>query len=74
MADRSSSNKTTVKEAVYGIKGDVKTLQQLSSSGEAARKKRQENHKERIMGALGEAVRTQFSKEEGAKQEDSKKK
>lgn len=73
MAERSSSDKATVKEAVYGIKGDVKTLQQLSSSGEAARKKRQENHKERIMGALGEAVQTQFSNE-GTKQEDSGKK
>lgn len=60
MAERPSFNEGTVEEGVYGIKSDVKTLQQLSSSGNAAKGKRQENHKEKAIGALGSAILEQF--------------
>lgn len=69
MADQSPSSKSTTEEAVYGIKADVKTLQQLSSSGKAAQDKRQENHKDKAMGALGSAIREHF--QQGGNQESS---
>lgn len=70
MAEQSSSEKPAVKEAEYGIGGSLKTFQQLSSSGGAARKKRQDNHKERIMGALGDAIQEQLSKGEGKQKQN----
>ena len=71
MADRSSSSQSTVKEAVYGVKANVKTLQQLSSSGQAAQEKRKENHKERAMGFLDAAVKDHV--QDGKKNESGKK-
>lgn len=41
-------------------KADVKTLQQLSSSGKGGQDKRQENHKERALGALDSAIKDHF--------------
>lgn len=55
-----SCGESTANEAVYGIKAGVKTLQQISSSGKAAQEKRQENHKERAMGALDSAIKQHF--------------
>jgi len=73
MAERSSSGENAVQEAVYGIKSDVKTLQQLSSSGKAAQDKRRANHKEskeRAIGALDSAIKDHF--DGGANQNASK--
>lgn len=52
------------------MKADVKTLQQLSSSGKAAKEKRSANQVERAMGALGEAVRDEFQGRENQDQKD----
>ncbi|GIJ86956.1 hypothetical protein Asppvi_005855 [Aspergillus pseudoviridinutans] len=56
MADQASSDQNKGKEAVVGIKADVRTLQQLSSSGQAAKKKREENQVEKGMRAIGGAI------------------
>lgn len=72
MDKSTSSGESTTKEAVYGIKGDVKTLQQLSSSGKAAQEKRRENHKERAMEALDSAIKAHV--QGGANQTSSEKK
>ncbi|KAK2808547.1 hypothetical protein FQN50_004579 [Emmonsiellopsis sp. PD_5] len=63
----------TVKEATVGVKADVKTLQQLSSSGIASRKKREENHAQKGFKAVGEAVERYFGSggEEGGKQDSA---
>lgn len=60
MADQSTTGKQKGEEAVVGVKGDVKSLQQLSSSGQAARRKREENHVDRGMGAIGEAIQSEL--------------
>ncbi|KAJ5803737.1 uncharacterized protein N7518_000040 [Penicillium psychrosexuale] len=70
MAEQSSSETPVVEEVKYGIGDSLKTFQQLSSSGGAARKKRLDNHKARIMGALGDAIQEQFSKEEGKEKQN----
>ncbi|PYH94295.1 hypothetical protein BO71DRAFT_398969 [Aspergillus ellipticus CBS 707.79] len=57
MADKTPVDENEGQEAVVGVRADVKTLQQLSSSGQAAREKRKINQTERIMGALGDAVK-----------------
>lgn len=64
MADQPSSGKPDVQETTYPIKGDLKTFQQLSSSGMAARKKRQDNQKKRIVGALEDAISQHAMKED----------
>ncbi|KAG2002110.1 hypothetical protein GB937_009778 [Aspergillus fischeri] len=56
MADQASSDQSKEREAVVGIKADVRTLQQLSSSGQAARKKREEHQVEKGMRAIGGAI------------------
>lgn len=43
-------------EASVGLKADLKTLQQLTSSAEAAKRHRDESKLKRIHGALDEAV------------------
>jgi hypothetical protein len=64
MADQPPSDKDKGKEAMVGVKGDVKILQQLSSSGQAAQKKRIDNQIEKGMNALGAAIQGQFRPEE----------
>lgn len=59
MSDKSPPDQSKEK-ATVGVKADVKTLQQLSSSGQAAKEKRNANQVARITGALGEAVRNEF--------------
>lgn len=67
MSDKSPPDQSKGKEAIVGVKADVKTLQQISSSGQAAKEKRNANQVGRIMGALGEAVRDEF---EGGENQD----
>lgn len=57
-----SCGESTANEAP---KADVKTLQQLSSSGKAAQEKRQENHKERAIGVLDSAIKQHFQGDGG---------
>jgi hypothetical protein len=56
MAEQASSDHNKGREAVVGVKADVRALQQLSSSGQAARKKREENQVEKGMRAIGGAI------------------
>lgn len=55
-----SPGESNANETVHGIKADAKTLEQLSSSGKAAQEKRDENQKERMMGALDSAIKEHF--------------
>ena len=63
MADKASSEQSKGKEATVGVKADVKTLKQLSSSGAAARKKRDENQADRGMRAIGSAIEDHLQQE-----------
>lgn len=69
MADESDRDKTKVEEAQIGVKADVKTLQQLSSSGRAAQAKREENQVQKGFRSLGEAVQEQFGEGGSGNQE-----
>lgn len=60
MGDKSSSEQSKGNDANFGIKGDVKSFQQLSSSADAAKKKRNDNHIEKAFGALSDAARDHF--------------
>lgn len=57
MTDKTPPEKFESKEAGVGFKADVKTLQLLTSSAEAYKKKRRENQVESAMNSLGDAVR-----------------
>lgn len=57
MPDKHPSEQSKGEKAIVGVKADVKTLQQLSSSGQAAKAKRNKNQVDRFMGFLGEAVK-----------------
>lgn len=56
MADKDPSDQSKGKKFMVGIKSDVKTLQQLSSSGATAKKKREDNQTERGMRAIAGAI------------------
>lgn len=60
MAEQSSSKPETKETVEHEIGGTLREFTQLSSSGAAARKKRDDNQKERILGALGAAVQQVF--------------
>lgn len=64
MTDKTPPEKFESKEAGVGFKADVKTLQLLTSSAEAYKKKRRENQVESAMNSLGDAVRDFLEKEE----------
>lgn len=70
--DANGEEATVEEEAITGVKADVKSLQQLSSSGLAAKKKREENHVEKGLRALAQAVQEQFGGGEGDDQENSR--
>jgi hypothetical protein len=63
MGDRQSdgNDKATIEEGVVGIKGDPKTLNQLSSSGRAAQQKRMG----KALESLGKAARDIQTQEQG---------
>lgn len=69
MTDKAEPN-THVEEATVAIKGDVKTLQQLSSSGRAAQERRENNQAQKGFKALDDAVqerlRTETESQENA--------
>lgn len=70
MPDNSDHDKAEIKEA---IKADVKSLQQLSSSGRAAQRKREENQVQRASRAVEEAVERLLTQEaKGEKQGKSR--
>ncbi|KAL2361764.1 hypothetical protein RJZ56_005332 [Blastomyces dermatitidis] len=63
-ADRRSSDEAaTIEEATVRVKADVRALQQLSSSGRAAQRKRDINQAKKGFRAVGEAVDKYFGKE-----------
>lgn len=55
MSDRKDIEEAQIKEAMVGVKAGVKTFQQLSSSGRAAQRKREENHANKAFSALDDA-------------------
>lgn len=55
--------KAKIEEATVGVKADVKSLQQMSSSGRAAQRKRDENHAQKGFHALNEAVEKHLEQE-----------
>ncbi|KAE8149393.1 hypothetical protein BDV25DRAFT_2891 [Aspergillus avenaceus] len=65
MSDRrdSDSDNVTIEEATVGVKADVKTLQQLSSSGRAAQKKRDDNQARKGFMALDDAMERHLNEE-----------
>ncbi|KAJ5720931.1 uncharacterized protein N7483_008865 [Penicillium malachiteum] len=73
MAEQPSSG-TEENKAAYGIGGTLREFTQLSSSGEAARKKRDDNQKERVLGALGAAIQQGVSKGAGNGEQDNSEK
>lgn len=66
MADKSQSE-ATESEASVGVMAQVKSLQQLSSSGKAAQEKRDENKNERAIRALDEAIEKEVKGSEESK-------
>ena len=71
MADNPGPDKTDGKEAVVGVKANVTTLQQLSSSGRAAQQKRENNQAQNGFKSLGEAVQDHFRGERSGDQENT---
>lgn len=64
MASESKSNKTDAsQEAKVGVKGNVKSLQQLSSSGRAAQVKRDNNRNKRAAASFSKAFEKEVEKE-----------
>ena len=63
MADNASADQSKGEEAIVGIKSDVKTLQQLSSSGAAAREKREKNQVDRGLRAIAGAFQADLQQE-----------
>ncbi|QQK47980.1 hypothetical protein Pdw03_5615 [Penicillium digitatum] len=55
MPDKREAGKPKIEEAIVGVKADVKSLQQISSSGRAAQRKREANHAQKGFRALDEA-------------------
>ncbi|KAL4948358.1 hypothetical protein BDW69DRAFT_94563 [Aspergillus filifer] len=56
MADKPEAEDKRGKEATVGLSSDIKTLQQLTSSAEAAKKHREQSKDERALRKLEEAV------------------
>lgn len=56
MTDKSQHEDTKGKEAIVGVKADVKSLQQLSSSAKAAQDNRARIKDEKALRLLDEAV------------------
>jgi hypothetical protein len=71
MADKTSSEQSQVEEPRFGVKADVKTLQLLSSSGKAAQGKREANHVEKGLAAIGLAGRNETQGRGGQNQGNS---
>ncbi|KAJ5456054.1 uncharacterized protein N7458_004318 [Penicillium daleae] len=66
MPEKHEADEPKIEEA---IKVDVKSLQQISSSGRAARRKREENHAEKAFSALDAAFEKHLKEgNEGAQQ------
>jgi hypothetical protein len=63
MPDEREVGKAKIEEATVGVKADVKSLQQMSSSGRAAQRKRDENHAQKGFHALNEAVEKHLEQE-----------
>ncbi|GIK00027.1 hypothetical protein Aspvir_004040 [Aspergillus viridinutans] len=68
---KDSSDQSKGKEAMVGIKSDVKTLKQLSSSGAAAKKKREDNQVDRGMRAIEGAVQARLQQDRDNNQSSS---
>lgn len=63
MTSESKSKKSEVGQtATVGVKGSVKSLQQLSSSARAAQLKRDGNRNERAVTSLEEALKTEAAR------------
>jgi hypothetical protein len=70
MSGNSDHDKPEIQEA---IKADVKSIQQLSSSGRAAQRKREDNQIQRASRAVEEAVERLLTQEaKGERQEKSR--
>jgi hypothetical protein len=52
---------------MIGVKANVKSLQQISSSGRAAQRKREDNHAQKAFSALDEAFEKHIKEEDKAK-------
>jgi hypothetical protein len=71
MSDQRDSDKTTIEEATVGVQADVKTLQQLSSSGRAARRKRDENQVKKSFKAVSDAVERHLKEDSEGERRDN---
>lgn len=63
MPDQNAVGKAKIEEATVGVKADVKSLQQITSSGRVAQKKREENHAQKGFRALDEAFEKHLEQE-----------
>ncbi|RAL06347.1 uncharacterized protein BO80DRAFT_420644 [Aspergillus ibericus CBS 121593] len=64
MADKPEAKDKKGEEAIVGLSSDIKTLQQLTSSAEAAKRHRERSKDERALRKLEEALGEMF-KESG---------
>ena len=65
----SDSDKPSINNATVGVKADVSTIKQLSSSGKAAQDKRNQNLYQKSMANLSDTARNQMSSSGKAAQE-----
>lgn len=63
MPDKREAGKAKIEEATVGVKADVKSLQQITSSGRAVQRKREENHAQKGFRALDEAFEKHLEQE-----------
>ncbi|KAL4740377.1 hypothetical protein BDV11DRAFT_98507 [Aspergillus similis] len=63
MPDEREVDEAKIEEATVGVQAVVKSLQQMSSSGRAAQRKRDENHAQKGFHALNEAVEKHLEQE-----------
>jgi hypothetical protein len=63
MADKSQHDESKGKEAIVGVRADVKSIQQLSSSAKAAQDKRHRIKNEKALRLLDEAVQQGLERE-----------
>lgn len=61
MGDQSESGQGNIREATVGMKADLKTLQQLSSSARAAQRNRDNAKDEMAKHALGNLFENEFA-------------
>lgn len=66
MPIKKESDRPQIEEAIIGVKADVKSLQQISSSGRAAQRKREDNHAQKAFSALDEAFKNHIKEEDKA--------